>query len=167
MFAILHQCNASLVAYLISEGAGTPLDVWPARHFFERSAPNTLVEATLCVEEPINSGVYKIAVAITAETMPMVEPGQTPALALAASLARIDRIDQALAHDPQALADRINQVAASQQIPFFINGIVDRGRESGLNDTGSLYLDTVHLEIFGFYNPAPGGAATLGKPEAS
>jgi hypothetical protein len=153
MFAILHQCNAALVAYLQSEGAGTDLDLWPAKHFLERKAPSTLVEASLCVEDPINSGIYKIQCAITAETMPMVDSAQTPGSALAASLERIHKIEQALAHDPQLLAERINQAAAAAGIPFYINGIVDRGREAGTNDSNTLYLDTIHLEIWGFYNP--------------
>ena len=152
MFFIIENCNLALANYLIDSGAGTALDTFPAKLAVDKTGPNTVVDAHRCTEDPPNSGIYKLEVAITVETQSATDAGAATS-ALTDSLNRLNLVEKALkpSLDWSVLRDAINAAsnAAQPAIPFTIQGIADAGREAMINEARTMWIDVIHLEVWG------------------
>jgi len=155
---ILSKTDRALVAYLVSEGAGTVDDVYPAKRSADKDVP-----CTVCYSERASlthpyAAVYEVTVAIMIKTVPAVDVDEDPDAPKAASEERVgatfDLFFAGLDSASDKLADAITAAARASAAlgdedleDFTCQGVTVKGPEAGFDAKGNVWVDTLNLEL--------------------
>lgn len=157
---ILSKLDRALVAYLISQNAGTAGDVFPAKNSDNKPLPCTVCYAEKGEEVARHSGTYLCKVQIMVKTLAPDVTDATPGQARLDSDARtaktfdcfkrnVDSAGDKLAEDitnaarAAAVADPANN---GDLADFTALDVLDKGPEAGF-DENDAWVDTLNLEI--------------------
>jgi hypothetical protein len=155
---ILSKTDRALVAYLVSEDAGTIDDVYPAKRSADKAVPCTVCYSERAVQDPPYSGVYEVTAAILIKTVPAVDVDEDPDAPKAASEERVgktfDLFFAGLDTASDKLADAITAAArASSAIgdedlaDFTCQAVTVDGPEAGFDSKGNVWVDTLNLKL--------------------
>jgi hypothetical protein len=149
---ILSQCDRALVAYLISTGAGTEDDTYPAKRSADKALPNTVCHSQKWRFLTPNSGVYVVQAQVLVHTDPSVDVDETAEDKKEASENRVistfDSFFIGVDSSSEALAEAINAAAAGAGMDdFTIQSCVAEGGDSGNDEKRNAWLDAIDLEI--------------------
>ena len=152
---ILSKLDRALVAYLISVGAGTADDVYPAKRSDEKGLP-----CTVCYSQSASlvhpfTGDWAIDVSIMVKTDPCIDVDQDAAEPKATSEARVaatfDAFFAGLDSTGDKLAEAITAaVRASGDADlatFTVINVTPKTVEAGFDQKGNAWIDTLDLEI--------------------
>jgi hypothetical protein len=150
---VLADCDRALAAYLISAGAGTSADVFPAKHSEDKPLPCTICFSSRAKMQSPYLGNYIVSAAIMVKTDPNVDVNQDPDEPPGISDERVaDTFDAFFVgqnvQDSSALADAITAAArAAGALTFTVQSVGIAGVEAGFDQKGNAWIDTLDLEI--------------------
>lgn len=164
---ILSKCDRAIVAYIISQSAGTIANTFPAKRALTKSLPLTIVWSQSATEAPPGSGNYWVDCKIICKSSAQVGTDTTAEALVAASEARFSAVADALNRkDPNnayALPDAINAAARAKSAAddlldpkgpdvdladFTVQGVVDKGPELDISENGDVWSDGVNLSVY-------------------
>ena len=152
-YNILQKTDEALVAFIISEGAGTINDVFPAKLTKHLTLPVTYAESKSAkpTTNP-NRGVYEVEACVYVRTQGSMEDGENEADIPAAQSA--DRVgatwdafhpvsDQA----GDILANAINQAASASITDFSVQSCEPMEMRAGFEAKGDAWVDILDLRL--------------------
>jgi hypothetical protein len=154
-YNILSKCDRALVAYLISEDAGSAADVYPAKRSEDKAFPNTVVFASKARLSTPHSGVWVVDVMVQVRTDPNVDVDQTADEKKVSSEERVSATFDALYSQTDsssaALADAITAAARatadSDLEEFTVQAVTVEQLEAGFDPKTNAWTDTMDLEL--------------------
>ena len=75
---VLSKCDQALVAYIISQGAGTVADVYTAKSSVDKELNDTIVWSERGVEDPPYSGNYTVTTRVQVRSVAAVDVNEDP-----------------------------------------------------------------------------------------
>ena len=147
---LLYKCDAALVAYLVSVGAGTVDDVFPAKRSLGRALPSTVCHSESGVEDVAYTGRYSVTASVNVRCPMPVDVGDTSAEAVEYSNDRVaatfDALKMSTGQEGRTLANLITAAATAAGVEDFTAlNVIDRGIEQGPDQDA--WVDTIRLEI--------------------
>jgi len=152
---ILSKVDRALAAYLVSVGAGTINDVYPAKRSDNKALPNTVCHSMKWRYAVPHSGVYVVSAQVMVKTLGAPELDQ-PALDVEnqstfrvadtfdAFFAGVDSSSEALA---AAITAAARGTAAEDLQDFTIQTCEALGGDAGNDRNGPAWVDSIDLEI--------------------
>lgn len=152
---ILSKLDRALVAYLISVGAGTENDTYPAKRSDNKDLPNTVCHSQKWRYLVPNSGVYVVTTQVMVRTDPSVDVDEVAADKKSASDERVSTVFDAFFADvinsSEILAAAITAAARNtgdeDLQDFTVDSCVAEGGDGGFDQKGNAWMDAIDLEI--------------------
>src|SRR6266576_2788284 len=155
---LLSKVDRALVAYLISQNAGTADDVFPAKDSGDKHLNCTICWSERGVEDPPYSGTYVVTAQVQIRTLAAIDVNQDPEEPKALSEDRVaqtfDAFHVGIDSAGDKLADAITEAAHAAGITDFTVQNVSPGPiTQGFDDQharamkGSAWVDAIELEI--------------------
>ena len=163
-YHILSKCDRALVAYIVSQGAGTPLDTFPMKRSEDKTLPITQVWSRHAKPEGNHySGTYLVQAIVIVRTLGIAEQDTDNAIEAPASASdqRVGATFDAFhvfGDDAQAgdqLADAVTAAARASAVSprdgdlkdFTIQSVKVEEMDAGFEAKGDGWSDVIHLEI--------------------
>jgi hypothetical protein len=153
---VLSKTDRALVAFIISEGAGTEADTYPAKRSLDKDLPNTTAFSESAKQED-GAGQYRVATSIIVRTSADIDAGQDETEPKANSEARqsatFDCFKRYITadNDDSALAAAITTAARATSDAdlqdFTILRVMDNGIALTCDESGSVWSDVQSLEL--------------------
>jgi hypothetical protein len=153
VYNLLSKCDRAVVAYLISDGAGTSADVFPAKQSSNLpNPPFTVVMSESGSEEVQFSGLYNVATTIEVHTNACPDNDQdTEQMRLDSDdrvAATFDAMHDKLFQCGDQLADLITAAAASASITdFSVDNVTDFKFSQGRGEKDGEWIDTLEFRL--------------------
>lgn len=158
---LLSKLDRALVAYLISQGAGTLENIFPAKRSLGKTLPITIIWAQKSTEDPPCSGDYMCDTAVMVKTPPLDSAGDADNAKRVSSDALVaavfDELKRGLDSGSETLAAAITTAARALAVSdptnhadladFTALAVLDGGMEQGLNEELDVWVDTFNLQI--------------------
>lgn len=156
---ILSKNDRALVAYLISLGAGTAADVFPAKRSLDREGICTVCWSEKAAELVLYSGTFSIEASIMVRSMAALNVAEDANAPRLASEARIKATFDAFFSNMDSAADKLGDdiTAAARALAlsdpanhadladYTCLNVIIKGVEAGVD--GDSWVDTFNLEI--------------------
>lgn len=147
---VLSKTDDAIVAYLISQNAGTAADVFPAKKSAKKTAPCTIVFSSEAREEIAFSGRYKVKTAIMVKSIAIDESTEVAGTQKTAHDARVANTNDPAKNGPigdsETLANAINAaVAAALLTDYTVFGVVEESQTAGFEE--DCWVETINVEI--------------------
>lgn len=151
---LLSKTDKALAAYLISMGAGESSNVYPAKLSVDKDVPCTICYAKSATPLAQYSGTYLVKAEIQVKTSACVDVNQTSTTPVTDSDLRTSEAFDAFHREPdpnnagEVLAQEITTAARSAGVnDFTCLNVSITEVESGTNDKGDVWVDTLNLEL--------------------
>jgi hypothetical protein len=158
---ILQKCDQAIAAYLISVGAGTGSDVYPAKRSEDKELPCTIVESRSAVlTGNRESGVWEVECWVYVRTSGSGEDventGELPAIAAADRVSlTMDAFSVNTDQSGEMLATAINAASGAVQ-NFKCQDVTIEKIKAGFEATGMGWTDIIELQVICSANDATG-----------
>lgn len=152
-FNILQKTDNALVAYVISAGAGTADDVFPAKRSLTKTLPCTICESKSAKPVGNNmSGLYEVDCSVYVRTQGSLEDEDnlagTPADDSADRVAKTcDIFNTNLDQAGDMLADLINAAASGLVTDFKVQDAQINEIRAGFEAKGDAWVDIIDLKL--------------------
>ncbi len=160
---ILSKTDRALAAYLISVGAGTSADVYPAKRAEDKALPDTICFSNKAHLMTPNSGVYVVTAMVSVRSSPaadITETTETPdekketseervAATFDAFWSGVDSSGESLG---EAITDAARATGDADLQNFTVQCCVVQTQQAGYDERGNAWTDTIELELV--VNPA-------------
>ncbi len=151
-YNLLQKCDRALVAFIISEGAGTAKDVFPGKASQDKTLPVTICESRTA--KPITNpprGIYEVEACIYVRTQGSLEDednqADTPATIAADRVGlTFDAFHPVSDQSGEILADTINAASAAVQ-DFTIQSAEVTEMRAGFLAKGDAWCDILDLRL--------------------
>jgi hypothetical protein len=153
VYNLLSKCDRAVAAYLISDGAGTATDVFPAKRSGDLpNPPFTVVMSEGGSEEVQFSGVYNVSVTIEVHTNACPDEDQdTEQMRLDSderTAATFDTMHDKFFQNGDQLADLITAAAAGAGISdFSVDNVTDFKFSQGRGEKDGEWIDTLEFRL--------------------
>ncbi len=152
---ILSKTDRALAAYLISAGAGTSADVYPAKRAEDKVLPDTVCFSSKARLATPHSAVYVVTTMVTVRTNPSVNVNESAEEKTGSSDERVSATFDAFWADVDSssnkLADAITQAArASGELDlaeFTVQDCTVETMVAGYDERDNAWTDTIELEL--------------------
>ncbi len=155
---ICSKTDRALAAYLISVGAGTSADIYPAKLSENKALPDTICFSSRARLMTANSGVYVVMAIVQVRTDPSVDVDQTAVEKKTASEDRVGPTFDAFWIDVDSsndkLAAAITDAARASVAPadgdlqeFTVQDCSVTDQTAGFDARGNGWMDTIELEL--------------------
>lgn len=158
---LLSKCDRALVAFIVSEGAGTNADTFPAKRSLGRDLPHTICWSESAVETARLSGTYTVKVSILVRSLatpgegesdskPRVDADARTAAVFDAFHTRLDTAGDKLG---SAITVAARAVALSDPATFgdlaefTVLDVMIKGIEASFEEGTDSWVDTLNLEL--------------------
>jgi hypothetical protein len=155
---ICSKTDRALVAYLISEQAGTADDVYPAKRPSDKGLPDTICFSSRARLETPHSGVYVVTAMVQVRTDPTIDTDQTAedkkqtsedrvAATFDAFWAEVDSASDKLAEAITTAARASTATGDEDLADFTVQACTVVSQEAGFDPKGNAWTDTIELEM--------------------
>lgn len=152
---ILSKCDRALAAFLISAGAGTADDVYPAKRSLDKALPNTVCHAMKWRYLSPNSGIYVVTAQVMVRTIGALDVDQVQSDVKDPSEERVSAAFDAFFAGVDSASDKLGDAitAAARATgdadlqEFTIQSCEVVGGDGGQDRNGPAWVDSIDLEI--------------------
>jgi len=152
---ILSKVDRALAAYLISEGAGSADDVYPAKRSLDKALPNTVCHAMKWRFLSPNSGIYVVTAQVMVKTLAALDADEEQAAVKDPSEERVSATFDAFFSGVDSASDTLAEsiTAAARNSgdadlqDFTIQSCEVTGGDGGVDRNGPAWMDAIDLEI--------------------
>lgn len=150
---ILSKLDRAIVALIVSQGAGTEADTYPAKRDEDKTLPNTVCIAEDFREEPTRSRCFLIPVALHVRTRSFVDLNETADQVEAASDLKVQQVFDCFYpeedQDGSVLGRLITEAGRAAGIQDFTCLSAEvKGGDRGQREKDSAWVDTLQLECY-------------------
>lgn len=151
---ICSKTDRALVAYIISQDAGTEDDVYPAKRGGDKTFPDTICFSSRARMMTPHSGVYTVEAMVQVRTDPSVDVDQTAEEKketseerVAATFDAFMRVDSSSAQLAEAITEAARATGDADLQDFTVQACTVEKHEAGFSEKGNAWLDTLDLEV--------------------
>lgn len=150
---LLSKCDRALAAYIISQGAGTADDTYPAKRSEDKALPDTLCHCDSAAELAAYSGTYSVSASVNVRTQaaitsPSEDPDQPREDAEERVSATFDLFHLNTDSAGDKLAEAITLAASAAGVSdLTILNVSVKNISAGFEEKGSAWIDTLNLEL--------------------